>query len=447
MKAVTRAAPITSSRTAWIVLFVAAAIAVKGLILFIGIPLYQAFFPTDYQADLFPDQYDLLASNLIEGNGYRFFPDTASTTFRTPGFVLVLAGLFWAFGKSLTAVKAFHLVLSTATAYIVYRLGLRITNNVTIAVLAALLYFFFPGTILSDSRGGIETVLTFSIALSILLLYRAIEVNKIGAYAAAGACFGGLMLVKSSAGLFPVALLIYLLAVRPNGGTVKGELVKITAFGLAAALVMSPWIIRNAQLTGRFIPTMSAGSLAAFQGLYVVKNQDSGKEHGDLLWQAAAKQSEIAKNMGLRFKDDFFPQFYTTEDELRFYDYLKKTVIDDFRSNPGLLLEAVKFNAYAFWFQGRTAKATFYNTLLAAPFLVLALAGVWLSARKKYPVAIILLFMGSFYAAHLPILGLARYYIPLVPLISIFAAIAIGWIGECLHRKRIALKIAAEGPA
>ena len=68
----------------------AIAIAIKGLVLFAGIPAFQALHPEEYQADLFPDRYDLIASNLIEGNGYRFFPDTAETTIRTPGFVLAL---------------------------------------------------------------------------------------------------------------------------------------------------------------------------------------------------------------------------------------------------------------------------------------------------------------------------------------------------------------------
>jgi 4-amino-4-deoxy-L-arabinose transferase-like glycosyltransferase len=126
-----------------------------------------------------PDEYDLIATNLVEGNGYRYFPDTAATTIRTPGFVLVLAGLFWAFGKSLTAVKAVNLMLSSITAWLVYRLGLRITCSAAVAVVAALLYFFYPGTILSDSRGGIETLFTFSIALFMLLLYRALESKKI----------------------------------------------------------------------------------------------------------------------------------------------------------------------------------------------------------------------------------------------------------------------------
>src|ERR1700756_4989901 len=49
-----------------------------------------------------------------------------------------------------------------------------------------------------------------------------------------------------------------------------------------------------------------------------------GKEHHELLWEAVQQQFEIAKSMGLRFsdKEPFFPQFYSTDDELRYYDRL-----------------------------------------------------------------------------------------------------------------------------
>jgi 4-amino-4-deoxy-L-arabinose transferase-like glycosyltransferase len=439
MTPITKVRSLTSNRTALLLLLAAIAIGIKWLVLFSAVPAFQELNPSDYKADLFPDAYDRIATNLIEGHGYRFFSDTAETTIRTPGFVLVLAGIFFAFGKSLTAVKAVNLMLSSITAWLVYRLGLRITCSTAVAVVAALLYFFYPGTILSDSRGGIETLFTFSIALFMLLLYRALGSKKISDYAVAGACFGAMMLVKSSPGLFLAALLIYLFAGRPNGGRVKAELVKFAVLAAAASLVMSPWIIRNAELTGRFMPAMSIGGMTAFQGLYVAKNQHRGKEHYELLWEAVAEQFEIAKSMGLRFNNEepFFPQFYTTDDELRYYNHLRELAVDEFWQHPRVLFQTIAYNAVAFWFQGRTARATLFNIVLSAPFFVLALVGLGLSIHRGYRVAPLILFIGTFYIAHLPLLGVARYYIPLVPLISIFAAIALTKLGEALYQKRM----------
>jgi hypothetical protein len=157
------------------------------------------------------------------------------------------------------------------------------------------------------------------------------------------------------------------------------------------------------------------------------------------LWEAVAEQFEIAKSMGLRFNNEepFFPQFYTTDDELRYYNHLRELAVDEFWQHPRVLFQTIAYNAVAFWFQGRTARATLFNIVLSAPFFVLALVGLGLSIHRGYRVAPLILFIGTFYIAHLPLLGVARYYIPLVPLISIFAAIALTKLGEALYQKRM----------
>jgi len=63
------------------------AVLVKAVLLFVVIPYLHEASPTTYQAERFPDWYDLIAMNLAEGNGYRFFPDTTETMLRTPGWV------------------------------------------------------------------------------------------------------------------------------------------------------------------------------------------------------------------------------------------------------------------------------------------------------------------------------------------------------------------------
>jgi 4-amino-4-deoxy-L-arabinose transferase-like glycosyltransferase len=436
---------IANDRTILTFLLIVSAVTVKALVLFIGLPLILKALTGFYNGDLFPDQYDLIAMNLIQGRGYRFLQDTAETTIRTPGIVLVLAAIFWAFGKSLAAVKAFNLVLSTFTAYIVYRLGLRITAEARVGAAAALLYFFFPGTIVSDSRGGYDSLLAFCIALFVLLAYQALQKKNIADYAAAGASFGVLMLVKSTAGLFPVALLIYLLVIRPGSWTIKTKLTRLTVFALAAVLIMSPWIIRNAQLTGRFIPVAASGN-ALFVGSYIAQHQGLGKEWGDVAMEAVGKEYEIARAMGMPFsikETPVFPQFYTTKDELRYYDHLGDLVKQDYWRHPNLLVEVIEYNSVAFWIQGNNARATFINTILIGSLLIMTIGGAVLSVRRKYHVMPLILFIGAFYMAHLAIIGMARYCIPLVPLMSIFAAISSTWLIDRLNLQSTTARLRA----
>lgn len=64
------------------------------------------------------------------------------------------------------------------------------------------------------------------------------------------------------------------------------------------------------------------------------------------------------------------------------------------------------------------------NVLLVLPFLAVSLIGFIIARRQGLPVAPVVLLMGTFIAPHLPILGVARYHVPMVPFLAVFVAVA-----------------------
>ena len=62
----------------------------KAVIAFALIPGLTHALGENYKSNVFPDDYDLIADNLINGHGYRVYTDTSETMLRSPGFVLVL---------------------------------------------------------------------------------------------------------------------------------------------------------------------------------------------------------------------------------------------------------------------------------------------------------------------------------------------------------------------
>jgi 4-amino-4-deoxy-L-arabinose transferase-like glycosyltransferase len=290
---------------------------------------------------------------------------------------------------------------------------------------AALLYYFHPGTIVADSRGGIETLFTFTLVAFMFLLYHALEQQRVLPYAVAGLVFGAMLLVKSSAGLFPAFLFVYLLRGRSRRVALRHAFVRVAALSAAASLVLLPWIVRNYLLVEKFIPTMTVGGLVAFQGLYVVEHKEQRLQHFQLLDQAAREQERIAQELGLKHRRAFFPQFYTTQDETFYYGHLGGIVLGRFRESPALLARVALHNAWAFWFQGRTVRATLINTVLVVPLLALVAAGLVLAYREKRLVTPLVLFVVSFVAAHLFMIAVARFYVPIIPLLAIPAAIAV----------------------
>jgi hypothetical protein len=51
------------------------------------IPWFVDHYPKLYQINSFPDGYDKVATNLIDGRGYRLFEETSETVMRPPAYV------------------------------------------------------------------------------------------------------------------------------------------------------------------------------------------------------------------------------------------------------------------------------------------------------------------------------------------------------------------------
>ena len=402
---------------------IVAAVATKAFLLFVAIPYLHNASPTTYRSEEFSDWYDLIAMNLVQGNGYRFYADTTETMLRTPGWVIVLAGIFSVFGHSLTATKAFNLIFSFATACLTYVLGKRVTKSNRLGLIAATITFLHPAILVADSRGGVESFFALALMVFMLLIYRAIETESIRAYLIAGLALGVVLLIKSTPALFPPFLFLYLIASQPSFARVRHAAVRVGAMGLVAGVVLSPWIVRNYALSGDFVPTMSVGGMAAFSGVYMATHRHTGQEHYILDIEAAAEEGLIAQQMGLRFKPGYYPQFYTISDEVKFYRHLGDIVKRRYLEQPSLLLDVIGFNARGFWVQGRTAKATTLNMILVLPFLALAIWGAYAGWRQSLRVGPILLFVGAFFLAHVAIIGQARYHVPIIPLLAVLACI------------------------
>ena len=62
--------------------------------------------------------------------------------------------------------------------------------------------------------------------------------------------------------------------------------------------VMSPWIVRNYLLTGRFVPTTSVQGVAAHAGQFICKRLTFGNDFAQLNTEAAAERTKLAADLG-----------------------------------------------------------------------------------------------------------------------------------------------------
>jgi 4-amino-4-deoxy-L-arabinose transferase-like glycosyltransferase len=398
---------------------------IKAGIIFIVIPKLTQYYPSLYDISKFHDKYDAIAMNLIDGKGYRFFPETCETFMRSPGYVILLFGIFSLFGKSLVAAQTVNLLLSIATAYIILRLAQKIVNRSIVCWIAPLFFLFHPGIILAETRGGVESLFTFLMASSMFFLYCAIKTNKRRDYVITGIALGITLLVKSTPILFPIFILPYLIFINRKKSSTKVICTNCVAMLLTACLIYSPWVIRNYLVSGKFVFLTTIKGPVAYQGLYLNKNIFSEKDSRILLREAAKEQFSLAKDAGFRFENHgVFQYFYSSKDEIRFDKLLFNKVKQEYRESPSLFLKCILFNFIRFFFYG-SKKAVLLNILLGIPLLILFIIGTYVGYKKKLNITPLLIFICAFILPHLPLLGWARFQIPLIPFLSILSSLVL----------------------
>jgi asparagine N-glycosylation enzyme membrane subunit Stt3 len=202
--------------------------------------------------------YRELAISLAEGHGYRTLE--GPTAFWVPGWP-AWTSIFVRAGLGNTAVALGSVALGTVTIVLTHRLADELYGKraaAAAAVVVALLpsLVMLPGLLVSENL-----VLPLTVG-TVLLLVRAARKDELGAWALAGISCGVAVLVREAS----LALALAGVALgwrRPRQRAAK----RIATFGLAAALVVSPWVLRNRAVMGvTALTTSSALNLCAGLG-------------------------------------------------------------------------------------------------------------------------------------------------------------------------------------
>ncbi len=403
-------------------------VLVHSLLVLALIPALGRHLVPSLNQDKAGDGYDYIALNLASGNGYRFYPDTASTLMREPGYPLILAGLIVAFGQSFFAVKVVNVLFALGTAYLIARVVRSLSTSQWPMLAAPLLYLFHPGTLIAESRCGVEVIFSFLIVLFVLTLMRAIESAKARAYMISGLVLGITVLVRSVPLLFPIWLLAYLLLFERRRASIFLACRNVAILMATVLIVLSPWIIRNYRLTGKFVPTASVLGVSAQAGQYINMHRSEGKPWWLLDREAAYERDRIAAQLGYPAKDDYYYQtFYRTADEIKFSNFLFARVVNEDKKAPLVFVKFAARNLFNFWFTGKSRSATAQNVLVQLPYIVLAGIGIVIGiknglARTLGPILLFCVYMVTVY---LPILAQARYSVPLVPFLSILGTLTL----------------------
>jgi hypothetical protein len=190
-------------------------------------------------------------------------------------------------GRTLFLIVAvlLQILLSLLLVWLTRRLGLESGLTPRAASLAALLVALSPNLVFLSTKLVTETLFTLLLVATALLVNRYRLSGRCLELAAAGVCSGLLILTRPIATYFPILLAGYVLFLKLRAGNGRSAVIHSALVLACASAVVSPWVIRNGRLTGRYVvSTVSdhniylytgALTLAADKGLPLAEARDS----------------------------------------------------------------------------------------------------------------------------------------------------------------------------
>ena len=344
-----------------------------------------------------PD-YLAIAESLKNGDGFSLDGERPTAS-RMPLYPMFLAGVLSLPGAGLRTIQLLQILIDCGTCLLVFFLAKRLLGKdfALIAGLFAALYVPIAAQTLFVHS---ETLFTFLFIAS--CFYLAVGEKNIWMCGTGGLLIGVATLVRPNGlvvGIFFAFWFLYRRAWR-----------QLPAYLLCLAVVMTPWIARNAAVFHRFIPTFTTSGIALYNSYFI---PEDGLGYNQIMPEHGA--------------------FRTMVSETDRSDYLTHVTIEHLRRHPLLAVKLVplkmsllmypydlkwwcpwcpiKFNV--FWFA-------------ALVFALTALVARWKLAAER--LSLMLFALGSMLATSTVFLGLPRYRSPYDPLIILLAAVGIHWM-------------------
>ncbi len=368
----------------------------------------------------FPDSeaYWELARAMAVGGPFALGPDRR--VFRTPGYPAVLAGVFLLTSNEPPVLWARWLgaVLGVLAVGGVMGLAGLLFDRQT-ALVAGAAAAIYPDAVAMSTFVLSEAPFCPLMMLQLCcwtVAWRAGSSGRQAVWALAGGLAAGLAtLMRPSWLLFtPFAVAISLL--RPADWRRQVRLGLWLLIGLTAA--MTPWWVRNWQVTGRFVPTTLQVGESLYDGLNPQATGASDMRFVDRF--RAELRAEDAANPATASRGECF--------ESRLDGRMRDAAVAWAVGHPGRVaqLAVVKFaRIWNIWPNEAALRNWLFRTVLTIaylPVLVLGLWGIWRTAGRGWPYVMCLLPAVYFTALHTVFVGSIRYRQPALLVLIVPAA-------------------------
>ncbi len=385
--------------------------------------------------------YDQWAQRIVAGDWLGDQP-----FYQDPLYPYFLAIIYSLFGRNLVLVYGLQALIAAAAVFPMYGLGRRAFADPRVGFVAALFWatykvgFFFDAQILKTGPG-------MALAIFSLWLLLVLRDRPGGLVGAAAGLVAGLLCVFRGNYLAVVPVLFAWLAFTLYRESGRASWRPLGAFALACVFVLGAITARNYVVSGELVVTTAQGGVNFFVGNY--RGNEWGAGH-DPAWarrtpvfEQADFMAEAERRTG---RDDLTPSQMS-----RFWF---KEGLGEIAADPGLFVarlgrktllianrHEVSDNVHYDFIRERYSwllKSPLPGFWLAGP---LGLAGMALALRRRRGI-LLALYVGAYVATLLATYVVARYRIPIVPALLVFAAYGcIAFFGLIKDRDRKGLAL------
>ena len=425
-------------------------LAALAVILLVGF-LLRAWGATHPVPDPGPDAaaYRAMAAHLFETGRYGT-PFQTSPSDWSPGLPLLVAGLYTVIGAAEeTAARLLIAVLGTLMVLFTFLIGRRLAG-IAVGLVASALVATYPTYIENNAQLLSEPLAAFLLAGGLLAVLWAAERRSLLSWALPGLAFGALTLTRPEyqAITFAFAALV-LWRVWRDAGAARG-LASALVVVLAASLVVAPWMVRNRMELGKWVPVSTGGGKALFVATYLPGLGRQVPVKRELMRRhLGAKDPITTSELRAQPMQPLLDRVASRYPDLPRDEALGRIGRENMRrylsEQPAAYARMSAMKLWNVWERGSspymraTGWVAYHRLLLLcglAGFAILALARAtrWQALLLACPIAAISV-LGTI------LLAVPRRQVPLIPLISVFAAVALVWAVRRLLERRAAARV------
>lgn len=360
--------------------------------------------------------------------------------FRAPLYPYLLGAVYFVFGDGPWAPRVLQIILGSLSAVLTFFIALRVFNLKT-ARIAGIIVSIAGTLIFYDGQLLIPTLAIWLDLIAVYLFLEAVEKKRWRWYALSGLATGLSAIARPTILLFVVVVLLWMLLKRQ-------KLLKAAAiFVLALVVPMVPITIHNWAVSHQFVPIATYGGLNFYIGNNLTSDGVTAKIPGARQdWWGMMEDAE-------KIADEESGQKLNESEQSTFW--LKKT-FGEIIENPlhfvGLLGRKFlllingqelsnNFDLYFFAHQTTILKLLMWHALVYFPWglvMPLAVCGLVLTVPWKRGDLLLFLFISSYVVAVVLFFVTARYRLPLLPFLAIFAGYVLAEIWSRIRKKGLA---------